>query len=536
MEQTDENVPKGKIPEEPDRLQVAAEIQLSYPELSECHVPDSPAADNAVHPTPPPVHHVEPVEGPSKTCPQCGHVIPIADRFCWSCSQPFEVVYHGYCETCHGVVTANKNGVCSRCGGMVIDLRVQSRPGSPAQTISAGKSPTTHTPLPTMASSVSPSQPFAMPMPHSSIPSTFPSTAPLPLSTPGQYNRPGSYIDRRLRPGEQILYRTRLHWSQLVDVVIIFALAVSIFGFNDYLVTQPASLTDSWFFYCVAFLLMLLSLNYLVKFIVSELAITDQRLVGRYGTMKSRPVDIALADISVVIPRRFSIPNQGSIKLACIPRRYYVFQHIPRPKEFYQRMEAVLPVVRPQIARVNFWQVLLTILIVLLVIASGIFTLFYFTGGRELMMPVKTVTYSTITSQREQTPTPLAIEINGLSAFRNICDGLMAKQQKVYAFGKISLPEHMSQCSGTYCKVDFSKNSETVEVWIATTGSTNKMDELPNWYSSEDFKVYDSNGQLIDPNDLIKMTFRLRNMPTNFAGTEEGCSLVIDSIEEVSGN
>ncbi len=41
-----------------------------------------------------------------------------------------------------------------------------------------------------------------------------------PAAAPGQYDRPGSYIDRRLRPGEQILFRTRLHWTQIIYALV----------------------------------------------------------------------------------------------------------------------------------------------------------------------------------------------------------------------------------------------------------------------------------------------------------------------------
>ena len=145
-------------------------------------------------------------------------------------------------------------------------------------------------------------------------------------------------------------------------------------------------------------------------------------------------------------------------------------------------------------------------------------------------------TSNSSTPQETQVPTPLHIKINSLASLGNTCDDMMAKHQQVYAIGKITLPSHMSTCSGSYCQVDFTQNSETRGVWISTFGTANKMDELPDWFSAEDFKVYDSNGQLININDLEKVTFSLRMMPSKFYGTETVCSLVIKTIETNTGD
>lgn len=145
-------------------------------------------------------------------------------------------------------------------------------------------------------------------------------------------------------------------------------------------------------------------------------------------------------------------------------------------------------------------------------------------------------TSNTSTTEPTQVPTSAPVEIGRLADFASICDDLKAKKQQVYAVGKISMADKMSTCSVSYCRVDFSKNSETISVWIATNGTANKMDELPDWYSAEDFKVYDINGQLVNLDDPVKVTFNLWMMPSKFYGTDEVCSLAIKTIELVSDN
>ncbi len=254
--------------------------------------------------------------------------------------------------------------------------------------------------------------PLAQPATQATIAHTYPAAAP------GQFDRPGSYIDRRLRQGERILFRTRLHWTQIISALVSLFAGWAIFWFYKDIAALPASMASPTarpgqtimdlypdgvlFFYFIAFVFGLSGLQIFIRWVISELAITDQRVLGRYGTLFSRLVDIALADIALVKYSRFSIPNQGTITVGCIPRRFYIFRWVPRPKEFRQRLEAVLPAERPPLARVRWWLAPLITLGVLLVIAAVIFIAFYFTGGRELMMPAVDVNFSTISQYPDQ--------------------------------------------------------------------------------------------------------------------------------------
>jgi len=341
-----------------------------------------------------------------------------------------------------------------------------------------------------------------MPVPQDSIPATFPSAASVPVSAPGQYNRPDSYIDRRLRIGEQILYRTRLHRVLLFYAFLNLIAGGALFLFYKELAALPATLAepsappgqtimelsplDVWFFYFIAFLFGLAALQILIRFSTSELAITDKRVLGRYGTLWSKTVDIALADISLVKSRRFSIPDQGTITLAYIPRRYAIFQYIPHPKEFRLRLDSILPVVRPRIARINAWKVFSVVLIVLGVIAAGIFTLFYFTGGRELMMPVEPVTFGTISQYPDQ--------------------------RRVTIEGTLHLPTRV-RCD-EYCGVilvDYTNPELSIPVFInvpdyGETLEPNQMDTLPTIFDYEDFRVRLNDGVIVGDEAAVRLT------------------------------
>jgi hypothetical protein len=321
MEQTNDHMPAAQNPEQAERLQVAAQIASAYPGLSGRPIPVSPALDGSAYPAAPPARQAAPVESLPKTCPRCGYVIHVNDRFCRRCGLPL------------------------------------------------------------------------------ALPAAQASTAPAyPAAAGGQYDRPGSYIDCRLRPGEQILFRTRLHWTQIISALFSLVVGLAIFWFYKDIAALPASMAlptarpgqtimDVYpdgvlFFYFIAFVFGLSGLQIFIRWAISELAITNQRLLGRYGTLFSKFVDIALADISLVKYSRFSIPNQGTITVGCIPRRFYIFRWIPRPKEFRQRLDAMLPAVRPPLDRAGWWWVLLGFLMVILVIAAVVFIAFSLTGGR----------------------------------------------------------------------------------------------------------------------------------------------------------
>ena len=319
MEHTDEKVPVTPDPDQTERLNVAAQIASAYPGMPGRPIPVSPAAGGAVQPVAPPARQAGSEE--PVACPRCGDAITANDRFCRRCGLPL------------------------------------------------------------------------------ALPAAQASTAPVyPAAAPGQYARPRSAIDRRLRPGEQILFRTRLHWTQIISALVSLLAGGVIFWFYNDIAALPASMASPTarpgqtimdvypdgvlFFYFVAFVFGLSGLQIFIRWAISELAITDQRLLGRYGSLFSKFVDIALADIALVKYSRFSIPNQGTITVGCIPRRFYIFRWVPRPKEFRQRLEAVLPAVRPPLARVRWWWVLLITLGVLLFVVVALFLAFSLTGGR----------------------------------------------------------------------------------------------------------------------------------------------------------
>lgn len=320
------------------------------------------------------------MEPQTKVCPVCSTEIPATAKTCSQCQASFEITISGYCTTCHELTTADEMGKCLRCGNPVLDARVESK----------------MTGLPTRAPAVS---------------------KPVLGPTDQDYSRPGSYIDNQLEIGEKILFRTRLHGMLLVSAIFSLIVGVGLYFFfrsaADTLYSEEfarifnrsISPGDTimdvipngvYMGYLIAALFILVGLRKVVTLLSSEIAITNQRVLGRIAAFIPRRVDIPLASIASVIYGRGFLGNYGSIFLSYLPRRRYTIPYIPRPAGFYQRLHALMPAHRPSLEKVGLGRVLLIVFGVLLVIAGTVFGVYYFSGGREELQPVAMVDFDTI--------------------------------------------------------------------------------------------------------------------------------------------
>jgi len=318
-----------------------------------------------------------------KVCPKCGMNIPAAAKVCPHCQAAFEVKISGYCTNCHEMAAADEMGKCLRCGSPVVDAQVESRfAGSPG-----------------MISQLS-----------------VPSSPPLnPTSV--QPSRPGSSIDKCLQAGERVLYRSRLHGTMVGSALFTLLIATTIFLFFWWLANQPypkemipslnrpISPSDTvrdihplgvYVMYAIAALIGLSGLRILITYFGSEVAITNQRLLGRIAAFMPRRVDIPLASIATVTSIRALLVNKGTIIIAYLPRRTLMIPNVPRPKDFEQCLRQAMPERPAALVPLGWKQPVMVFAIFLLLAAGLIFGAYYFMGGKAQLTPVAHADFNTI--------------------------------------------------------------------------------------------------------------------------------------------
>ncbi len=137
----------------------------------------------------------------------------------------------------------------------------------------------------------------------------------------------------------------------------------------------------------------------------------------------------------------------------------------------------------------NAGRALLTCLVVLLIVAGGIFVVFYFTGGAELMMPVEAVTFETINQYEVE--------------------------RHVTIEGSLRLPTS-TKCDDD-CRlqlVDYDDPDKVLIIFVEV-GSQNGVPEpshmvrLPSTYERDSLKVGLSNGQVAGNGASVILTGRV---------------------------
>src|ERR1035438_10393639 len=103
-----------------------------------------------------------------------------------------------------------------------------------------------------------------------------------------------SYIDGNLLPGEQVVYRTRLHWllfigALLFTVVVLMPIAWFLYNgtWNSY----------AWIPLALGFLVLVATF---IKRQSSDFAVTNKRVMMKVGVFSTRSVELLLSKIEAI--------------------------------------------------------------------------------------------------------------------------------------------------------------------------------------------------------------------------------------------
>jgi len=148
-----------------------------------------------------------------------------------------------------------------------------------------------------------------------------------------------SYVDKHLMAGEQVAYRTRLHWVMLLGPLLLtafFLLAAVVMQFSEY-TRLPALLPLA-----AGLVAGVVTLVRYVALRSSQFAVTNKRVIIKLGLLHLRSVEILLTKIeSIGVDQPFMgrLLNYGSLTIGGTGGTKEVFHQIHSPIEFRLKVQ-----------------------------------------------------------------------------------------------------------------------------------------------------------------------------------------------------
>jgi uncharacterized membrane protein YdbT with pleckstrin-like domain len=147
-----------------------------------------------------------------------------------------------------------------------------------------------------------------------------------------------SYIDGNLLAGEQVVYRTRLHWALFI-VPVLFT-AVVLLPIAWFLANGTWS-SYAWIPLALGLVVLLAAL---IKRQSSDFAVTNKRVMMKVGVFSTRSVELLLNKIeAIAVNQSFMgrILGYGDIVVTGSGGTREAFSHIQRPLEFRRAVQSV---------------------------------------------------------------------------------------------------------------------------------------------------------------------------------------------------
>jgi uncharacterized membrane protein YdbT with pleckstrin-like domain len=150
-----------------------------------------------------------------------------------------------------------------------------------------------------------------------------------------------SYIDGNLLPGEQVVYRTRLHWllfatPVLFTVIVLLPIAWLLFheNWNQYI----------WIPLALGLLILLATY---IKRQSSDFAVTNKRVMMKVGVFSTRSIELVLNKVEAIAVNQSlmgRIFGYGDIIVTGSGGTKEAFSHIQGPLAFRRAVQSVTDV------------------------------------------------------------------------------------------------------------------------------------------------------------------------------------------------
>ena len=150
-----------------------------------------------------------------------------------------------------------------------------------------------------------------------------------------------SYIDGNLLPGEQVVYRTRLHWLLFATPVlftVIVLLPIAWLLFNG---------TWSHYTWIPLALAILILLATYIKRQSSDFAVTNKRVMMKVGVFSTRSIELVLNKVEAIAVNQSlmgRIFGYGDIVVTGSGGTKEAFSHIQGPLAFRRAVQSVTDV------------------------------------------------------------------------------------------------------------------------------------------------------------------------------------------------
>jgi membrane protein YdbS with pleckstrin-like domain len=147
-----------------------------------------------------------------------------------------------------------------------------------------------------------------------------------------------SYLDDHLLTGERIVYRAKLHWTIFLTSIVVVLLGIALAILLQ--VVQPAY---SYAGLGLAGVGLLLAIGPAIRYVTSEFAVTDKRVLGKVGFIERESDETLLSKVEAiavdqgVLGRVFGF---GTVTITGTGGTPEVFSKISEPLEFRRQIQS----------------------------------------------------------------------------------------------------------------------------------------------------------------------------------------------------
>lgn len=147
-----------------------------------------------------------------------------------------------------------------------------------------------------------------------------------------------SYIDRNLLQGEQVVYRTRLHWLLFMGPVLFIVIVLLP---SAWLLVSSAWSSYAWIPIALAVLILLPTF---IKRQSSDFAVTNKRVMMKVGVFNTRSIELLLGKVEAIAVEQSllgRIFDYGDIVITGSGGTKESFAYIQAPLAFRRAVQAV---------------------------------------------------------------------------------------------------------------------------------------------------------------------------------------------------